>query len=189
MKLHIAGWTSGNLEIEMSEIILRNRKPKRKIGKWIAIILGIVIVLIVAVFLYVKYAEKPVSEAETEALDRISGQVDLQSTDKFYLYNGPQEVYYVLTGKNSKNKNIIVWVPKKKSGKVYVKFASDGITEQQARDKVEKAKNPKKILHANLGMEKGTSIWEVAYIDKNDNLNYFDIDFETGEWYREIENL
>lgn len=41
---------SGNLEIEMSEIILRNRKPKRKIGKWIAIILGIIIVLVVAAF-------------------------------------------------------------------------------------------------------------------------------------------
>lgn len=117
---------SGNLEIEMSEIILRNRKPKRKIGKWIAIILGIIIVLVVAAFLYFRYAEKPVTNAETEALDRISGQVDLKTTDQFYLYNGPKEVYYVLTGKNSKNKNIIVWVPKKKSDKVYVKFASDG---------------------------------------------------------------
>ncbi|CAM2362135.1 Peptidase [Listeria seeligeri] len=189
MKLHFAGALSGNLEIEMSEIMLRNRRPKRKIGKWIAIILGIIIVLIVAAFLYFKYAEKPVSDAEQEALDRISGQVDLKTTDNFYLYNGPQEVYYVLTGKNSKNKDIIVWVPKKKSGKVYVKFASDGITEQQAIDKVKKEKNPTKILHANLGMEKGTPIWEVAYLDKNDNLNYFDIDFETGEWYREIENL
>ncbi|MBA5770610.1 DUF5590 domain-containing protein, partial [Escherichia coli] len=78
------------------------------------------------------------TNAETEALDRISGQVDLKTTDQFYLYNGPKEVYYVLTGKNSKNKNIIVWVPKKKSDKVYVPFAPDGITEQQARDKVTK---------------------------------------------------
>ncbi|ENI8396466.1 DUF5590 domain-containing protein [Listeria monocytogenes] len=180
---------SGNLEIEMSEITLRNRKPKRKIGKWIAIILGIIIVFVVAAFLYIRYAEKPVTNAETEALDRISGQVDLKTTDQFYLYNGPKEVYYVLTGKNSKNQNIIVWVPKKKSDKVYVKFTSDGITKQQARDKVTKEKNPKKILHVNLGMEKETPIWEVAYLDKNDKLNYFDINFETGEWYREIENL
>ncbi|ALQ18044.1 peptidase [Listeria monocytogenes] len=168
---------------------MRNRKPKRKIGKWIAIILGIIIVFVVAAFLYIRYAEKPVTNAETEALDRISGQVDLKTTDQFYLYNGPKEVYYVLTGKNSKNQNIIVWVPKKKSDKVYVKFASDGITKQQARDKVTKEKNPKKILHVNLGMEKETPIWEVAYLDKNDKLNYFDINFETGEWYREIENL
>lgn len=189
MKLHIAGKFSGILEIEMSEIMLRNRKPKRKIGKWIAIILGIIIVLIVAAFLYFLYAEKPVTSAEAEALDRISGQVDIKTTDKFYLYNGPKEVYYVLTGKNSKNKNIIVWVPKKKSGKVYVKYASEGITAKEARDKVTKEKKPKKILHVTLGMEKGTPIWEVAYLDENDKLNYFDIDFETGEWYREIENL
>lgn len=187
--MHIAGQFSGNLEIEMSEIILRNRKPNRKIGKWIAIILGIIIVLIVAAFLYFRQAEKPVTNAETEALDRISGQVDLKTTDKFYLYNGPKEVYYVLTGKNSKDKKIIVWVPKKKSDKVYVKFASDGITESQARDKVVKEKNSAKILHVTLGMEKETPIWEVAYLDKNDKLNYFDINFETGEWYREIENL
>lgn len=32
-------------------------------------------------------------------------------------------------------------------------------------------------------------IWEVVYLDKNDKLNYFDINFEIGEWYREIENL
>lgn len=78
---------------------------------------------------------------------------------------------------------------RKKSDKVYVKFASDGITEQQARDKVTKRKETKENFTCEFRNGKETPIWEVAYLDKNDKLNYFDINFETGEWYREIENL
>lgn len=136
---------SGNLEIEMSEIILRNRKPKRKIGKWIAIILGIIIVLVVAAFLYFRYAEKPVTNAETEALDRISGQVDLKTTDQFYLYNGPKEVYYVLTGKNSKNKNIIVWVPKKNPTKYMLNSHLMGLQNNKHAIKSQKKRNQRKF--------------------------------------------
>ncbi|WP_088808576.1 MULTISPECIES: DUF5590 domain-containing protein [Listeria] len=168
---------------------MQKRKNRRKIARYILIPVSILVVLGLAFFWFLHSAEKPIKKDEQAALDRISGSVDLKSHDDFYLYNGPKETYYVLTGKNKAGKDIIVWVPKKKSGEVLVKYASDGISEQQARDIVQKEKKPRKILNVTLGMEEGVPIWEVSYLDKNDNLGYYDMSFSEGEWLRQIENL
>lgn len=168
---------------------MQKRKNRRKIALYILIPIGILILLALAFFWFLHSAEKPLKADEKAALERISGSVDLKSHDGFYLYNGPKETYYVLTGQNKAGKDIVVWVPKKKSGEVLVKFASDGISEKQAREIVQKEKNPSKILNVTLGMEDNIPIWEVSYLDKNDNLGYYDMTFQDGEWLRQIENL
>ncbi|WP_163654113.1 DUF5590 domain-containing protein [Listeria sp. PSOL-1] len=173
----------------MREFILHRKKKGRKIGLWILAIISVVILLLLAFFLYARSAERPVQEAKKEALARISGSVDLKDQGKFYLYTGIKSTYYVLTGKNKENKEIIIWVPKKKSDKIYVKYASDGISAQKARRIVEAAKKPKKILNVTLGMEGDLPLYEVSYLDKYNRLNYYDMTFRDGEWLREIENL
>ncbi|WP_239254512.1 DUF5590 domain-containing protein [Listeria ilorinensis] len=173
----------------MSGFILQRRKNKKRIGLWILLALGILILISGGAYLYLRSAEKPVEEAKQEALDRISGSIELKEQDQFYLYNGVKSTYYVLTGKNKENKDIVVWVPEKKSGKIYVKYASDGISEAKAKQIVEEKKHPKKILNVTLGMENGVPLYEVSYIGKNDSLNYYDMTFSDGEWLREIENL
>ncbi|WP_430539386.1 DUF5590 domain-containing protein [Listeria rocourtiae] len=166
------------------------RKSNQKsYWKWIWISIAAIVVVIAGFFIFFYSAQKPVRADEKEALARIEGKVDLKEQEDFYLYNGANGVYYVLTGKNSKNKNIIVWVPKSKKGTVVVKYAKDGISKDEAIAKVKQEKNPVKILNVTLGMDKGVPIWEISYLDKDNNLNYFDVDFETGDWYRAIENL
>ncbi|WP_233231000.1 cell wall elongation regulator TseB-like domain-containing protein [Listeria weihenstephanensis] len=174
--------------MEMRVDILRKRNQK-SYWKWIWIGVAAFVAVIAGVFIFFYSAQKPVRADEETALARIDGKVDLKQQDGFYLYNGANGVYYVLTGKNSKSKNIIVWVPKSKKGTVVVKYASDGISKNEAIAKVKQEKNPKKILNVTLGMDKGVPIWEVSYLDSSNSLNYYDLDFETGEWYRAIENL
>ncbi|WP_077914549.1 DUF5590 domain-containing protein [Listeria grandensis] len=168
--------------------ILRNRN-QRSYWKWIWISIAAVIVVVAGFFIFFYSAQKPIRTDKETALARIDGKVDLKEQKDFYLYNGANGVYYVLTGKNSKGKNIIAWVPKSKKGTVVVKYAADGISKEDAIAKVKQEKNPVKILNVTLGMDKGVPIWEVSYLDKANNLNYYDLDFETGEWYRAIENL
>ncbi|WP_241433083.1 DUF5590 domain-containing protein [Listeria cornellensis] len=166
------------------------RKSNRKsYWKWIWISIAALVIVVAGFFTFFYSAQKPVRADEEKATERIAGKVDLKEQEDFYLYNGANGVYYVLTGKNSKNKDIIVWVPKSKKGTVVVKYAKDGISKDEAIAKVKQEKNPVKILNVTLGMDKGVPIWEVSYLDKDNNLNYYDLDFETGEWYRAIENL
>ncbi|WP_260444975.1 cell wall elongation regulator TseB-like domain-containing protein [Listeria booriae] len=157
--------------------------------KWIWLSIGVLFLLIAGIFTFFYSAQKPVRADEATALARIDGKVDLKQQDDFYLYNGANGVYYVLTGKNSKGKDIIVWVPKSKKDTVVVKYASDGISKNEAIAKVKQEKNPAKLLNVTLGMDKGVPIWEISYLDSSGSLNYYDVDFETGEWYRAIENL
>ncbi|MHC5253103.1 cell wall elongation regulator TseB-like domain-containing protein [Listeria kieliensis] len=168
--------------------MLRTRK-KRRVLPIILILLAVVIVLFLAGIWFLSYSEKPLKKEEATALSRIEGNVDLKKQDQFYLYNGTKETYYVLTGENKAGKKIIVWVPKKKSGEILVKYASDGISEKKAREIVKAKKNPAKILKVTLGMEEGIPLWEVSYLDKDDRLGYYDMSFSEGKWLRQIENL
>ncbi|MGJ8729713.1 DUF5590 domain-containing protein [Listeria aquatica] len=168
--------------------MLRTRR-KRRILPIILIPLAVVVVVFLAGIWFLNYSEKPIKKTEAAALSRIKGSVDLKKQDQFYLYNGTKETYYVLTGENKAGKKIIVWVPKKKSGEILVKYASDGISAQKAREIVEAKKKPAKILNVTLGMEDGVPLWEVSYLDKDDQLGYYDMSFSEGKWLRQIENL
>lgn len=168
---------------------IRTKKQRRRVNKWVYISIAVVLILIACFLLYLRSADKPVRAAQKEALDRIDGYVTIKDVSRFYLYNGPKEDYSVLVGKNKSNKRIIVWVPKKKTGKVFVKYAADGISEKRARSIIRSEKNPEKILHVKLGMENEKAIWEVTYLTGNGNLNYVNLSFEDGKVLRSIENL
>lgn len=134
-------------------------------------------------------ANQPVRAAKQEALDRIDGYVSIKDVKQSYLYNGTNDNYTVLVGKNQKNKQIVVWVPEKRSGKVFVKYAAAGISRDRAKSIIESKTHPKKFLHIKLGMENETAIWEVTYLSKNGDLNYVNLAFKDGKILKSIENL
>ena len=49
--------------------------------------------------------------------------------------------------------------------------------------------NVKQVLHTKLGYEEPGAVWEIAYINKSDKLNYVYILFEDGQWWKRILNL
>lgn len=155
--------------------------------KWI--ILFILIVLVVSgtfITVYVR-AFSPVKSAQEKAVAIAEKKVQFSSIDNFHIYNGNESVY-VIEGKNKKGEKIITWIPEK-TKQVIVLKASSGLTKEQAIQKLEETKSPKKIISVRLGMEKNIPFWEIYYLSDNNLINYYYIHFKTGEWLKKIENL
>jgi uncharacterized protein YpmB len=155
--------------------------------KWIYIsTLVLIIILGFFINVYVNAVE-PVKAAEEKAVKIAKEETDLKRVRDFSLYNGLEQ-YYVIWGEDSKGENIIVWISGKDK-KVTVKKEKDGISKKDAISKLKEEKNPKEILEVRLGMLKNRPSWEIYYLSENDLINYYYVDFETGEWLTKIENL
>ncbi|OCA90901.1 peptidase [Bacillus sp. FJAT-27225] len=137
-------------------------------------------------WIYAK-ATEPVRAAEEKAIERAIKEADLDEAAKFTLFNG-EETIYVVEGKNKKGESIIVWMPEK-DGKTVVHKKGDGLTRQDAINKVFEEKNPEEVISIRPGMEEGIPFWEVYYSTGNGLINYYYVHFETGEMYKLIENL
>ena len=155
--------------------------------KWI-IIPVIVLIVIIGLFLKVYFSSvQPVKAAEKKAVSLAKDKVQLSEVDDFHIYNGIETVN-VIEGKNKKGSKVIVWIPEK-SKKVIIKKAKDGITKEEAIQKLLQEKQPKKIISVRLGMEKNIPLWEIYYRSENNLINYYYVHFDTGEWLKKIENL
>lgn len=132
-------------------------------------------------------AFSPVKSAQEKAVAIAGKEVHFSQIDDFHIYNGNESVY-VIEGKNKKGEKIITWIPEK-TKKVIVLKASSGLSKQQAIKRLEETKSPKKIISVRLGMEKMIPFWEIYYISDNNLINYYYIQFKTGEWLKKIENL
>ena len=153
------------------------------------ILISILIVAIGICLASVVYinAMNPVKEARELAYQKVKDETSLVEVDDFSLYHG-QETYYVVKGKEEDGTSIYVWVPEKE-GKIIVLKQADGITEQEAINKLKEEKNPKEIISVRLGIEKGRPLWEMYYRSDGDLINYYYVEFKTGDWLKTIENL
>ncbi len=146
-----------------------------------------VIMIAFGITVYINALE-PLKNAESAAIKAAKKETSLVEVTDFSLYNG-SETYYVVTGINSKKENIIVWIPEKDDKKVIVRKESDGITKEEAIQKLHKEKDPQKIMTVKLGMENNIPLWEIFYRSNEELINYYYVDFESGEWLKDIQNL
>ncbi|QED48405.1 cell wall elongation regulator TseB-like domain-containing protein [Cytobacillus dafuensis] len=138
------------------------------------------------IFVYLKAVE-PVKAAEKKAIEIALKETRLKEVDDFQLYNG-QETYYVLKGKDKNGTALYVWIPENE-GRIIVRNVKDGVTKQEALNKLKEEKNPKEIISIRLGIENNIPLWEIYYRTEGDLINYYYVDFETGKWRKNIENL
>ncbi|MCR2820212.1 cell wall elongation regulator TseB-like domain-containing protein [Lederbergia panacisoli] len=156
--------------------------------KWIFILLPLIIITVsVYIYVYIE-ARQPLLKAEQYAEKRARAEANLVSNDEFFVYHGTK-TYYVIIGNNQEGIETIVWIPEKKDEDIITKKVSEGISEKEAISKLVYEEEPKKILGTRLGMEKNLPVWELSYLDQNSKLNYYYIHFDTGKWWRKIENL
>ncbi|MEH7176650.1 cell wall elongation regulator TseB-like domain-containing protein [Neobacillus vireti] len=156
--------------------------------KKILIFLVLFIVISVGVFIKVYVsAQEPLVTAEEKAASLAKEKVELSEIEDFHIYHGTETVS-VLEGKNKKGENIIVWIPEK-SKKVIVDKRKNGLSKEEAVKRLLDEKNPTKIISVKLGMENNIPLWEIHYRSENNLINYYYVDFKTGEWLKKIENL
>ncbi|BCB04501.1 cell wall elongation regulator TseB-like domain-containing protein [Bacillus sp. KH172YL63] len=156
--------------------------------KWITIAAAVFIVIgTAASILLYQTSRNPLDLKIEKALLRVEKETSIESVENTSFYNGSKP-YVVVTGKNSNNETMVAWIPNEK-GKIVERKWADGLSKDQALSKLRDEKQPKEVLSVRLGYESVGPVWEITYLDNQDNLNYFYLLFSTGEWWRKIENL
>ncbi|WP_102263379.1 cell wall elongation regulator TseB-like domain-containing protein [Mesobacillus jeotgali] len=159
--------------------------------KWIFFSILIVVTIVGILINVYLNAVEPVKAAEKEAVQIASEETNLSDFTNFSLYSG-EETYYVMTGKNAKQEDVYVWINEKNS-EVITRNAKNGITKKEALNKLYQEKNPNEIIEVRLGMARiqktDRPAWEIFYRNNNDTINYYYVDFDTGEKLRAIDNL
>jgi uncharacterized protein YpmB len=118
-------------------------------------------------------------EAARERAEEQARFVHIDEIDTYYGENA----YVVFVGTDRKGTKKIAWVPEK-NGSVIVKEAKSGLTKREAIERLTAERNPKKIVSAKLGMEKGVPLWELTYIDEDNRYSFYYISFEDGTFLK-----
>jgi uncharacterized protein YpmB len=161
------------------------------VKKWI--VFGLVLIFVAgaaSAALYIS-ATKPLRAAEEKAVAIANKESELSGFHDFQLYNG-EETYYVLKGKDVDDEEVFVWISED-GEKITIKKAANGVNQEEAVNTVYGDRQPKEILDVRLGITRlqktDRAAWEIYYRSENDRLNYYYVDFETGEKLRAIDNF
>jgi uncharacterized protein YpmB len=152
---------------------------------WVFLVLFLMILSLLS-YTYIQ-AMQPLKSSEEKAIEIALEETDLVSIDDFEEYHGLESVL-VVKGKNKSGESMIAWIPENVD-EITVRKEADGIKAKDAIKKVEQLSEPSKIIDVRLGMEKGIPLWEIYYLSDSNLINYYHVDFETGEWLKKIENL
>lgn len=148
------------------------------------VMLAVVLTVLVTIKAYAPY-----HSATQEAKDVVLKERLLKTVDKSYVYNSTSH-YVTVIGKNDKNQSTAVVLNQDQSkAKKEVIELSKGVTEKEAIKIATEGQKVKKVLHVHLGIEKPGPVWEVAFENNRDELNYVYVVFETGQWWKKITNL
>lgn len=155
--------------------------------KWLWLLIVVFVIGIGLSFNVYLNALKPVKAAEKIAEEIAKRETSLVTLTDFSLYNG-SSTYYVIKGIDQEGENIVVWVPENE-GKIIVKKENEGITKKEALQKLYNEKNPEEVMAVRLGIENNIPLWEIYYRTGKNLINYYYVDFSTGEWLKDIQNL
>ncbi|HLU23731.1 MAG TPA: DUF5590 domain-containing protein [Bacillaceae bacterium] len=156
--------------------------------KWILIIAVLLLLAAGGIYWLYTSTRAPLEAAKEYAEEIASSEAGIVSIEEFYMYNG-SETYYVIIGKQEDEQEMVVWIPEDEEKKLIKKKLADGVSKQEVVNKLLAEENPQEILNVTLGMENDLPIWEVSYINNDSKLNYYYIHFDSGKWWRKIENL
>ncbi|QPC46671.1 DUF5590 domain-containing protein [Mangrovibacillus cuniculi] len=157
--------------------------------KWIitSLVAILFVLTIGGAWLYVDATKEKNQQEET--IKQIALEENwLSSVTNAHTYYGAKP-YYVLAGKNTQSQEVYVFVPQDDYENKTEVRVSQGVSKEEAMEMLQREKSPAKLLHTKLGIEKVGPVWEMAYLNDREKLNYYYVHFETGEWWRNIENL
>ncbi|ALM28896.1 cell wall elongation/penicillin-binding protein regulator TseB [Bacillus altitudinis] len=118
-------------------------------------------------------------EGHEAAIERAKKQSSLAQVEQVDTFVG-KEKQFIVEGKNKQNDAIYVWVPASKKEKVIAKKAKEGITSNQAVQAVQKENTISKLKNVQLAREGDVLLWEVTYLNENNQLSFSYVDFTTG---------
>lgn len=156
---------------------------------WIKFLTVFLFALTTVLTLIVFYnAYKPITAANSEAAEKAIQSGKLESINAVQVYNGTKP-YVTVFGVNQKGEEIAVFVDDASPDTYSEVKLKDGLTAKQAEQLVKEEMQVDKLLHVSLGIEEEGPVWEVAFKNKDDKLNYVYLLFEDGHVWKKILNL
>lgn len=151
----------------------------RKRNQQLKIIGTVLILTIVLVGVVLFQSASPMRKAKKQAV-KISKEVaNISEVEDFYWFTR-EKTYFTVVGVDNKNVEKIVFLPQDGSEAV-VMNQKDGISNDEAIKKVLAKKETKKINKVSLGLYENKPVWEVAADSNESGLNYYLVDFKSGE--------
>lgn len=149
----------------------------------------LLVILFVILVGWLTYAasNQPRHAAKKQATQMAEKYAHLQDPQKFYIYNR-ESTFYTVTGKNQQGQPILVMVPQK-GGHIRVLKQSAGLTANQVTNMTKQRRHPSTVLKVALGIFNDKTVWEVTYRNRKGQLCYDLINFKTGKYVQEINNL
>ena len=161
------------------------KKIKRNKKLMVLMIIILIFVLLWGVYMV---AQIPYHEAKNETFQMAKKYAKVENINNFYIYNRNQ-TYYTIQGKNNNGQEVYVVIPKK-GNRVDIFAKNKGISAIKANTIVKQNEAPKKIIHTVFGMKDDkTPLWEVAYLNKNNELCYAQISFKSGKVLQVLNDL
>lgn len=152
--------------------------------KFIIVFLSFLAVAIVLVILFL--GNKPFSEAEQAAVEKVEAEGLLDEVERAYVYSSSTQSVTVL-GTDGEGRIKAAFVPEE--GDIKALMLEDQVTAQQAREIVQEDMEVEEILHTKLGLEEAGVVWEIAFLNEAGRLNYVYLLAEDGTWWKRILNL
>ncbi len=165
-----------------------NTNAQKEKQKVIALLTGIIVMLLIILFSSLSYirATSPVRQAKTEAIQLAEQYAKIEQVDQFYWFTREQ-TYFSVLGKNDQQQEVIAIIPK--SGeKVTVLAQEEGLTEDEAKEKIFNEYPSETLRKATLGMFEDKPVWEVMTKDDKGN-NYYLLDFKDGKEVKVIRDI
>lgn len=161
-----------------------------RMKNWITFISVFFVSLALVITIVVLWnADAPFSDIEQQAEALAIEQGYIAEATSSYAYNG-QNSYVTVFGIDDNGDEKAIFVPTSLEEKfIQEVLVESGITKEQALDVLSDEGDVKKLLHAKLGFEKPGAVWELTYVDADDQLNYVYILHKNGEWWKRILNL
>jgi uncharacterized protein YpmB len=154
----------------------------------LSVVLLVVVSLAISIFVLWK-AGKPANDIQKDAEQLALSSKHLAVASDTYTYNG-NAAYVTVFGKDEYGKEKIVFVPDTLEEQfIQEVYAEDGLSKSEALSVVASEVEMKEVLHAKLGYEEVGAVWEIAYLNKSDKLNYVYILYKDGTWWKRILNL
>lgn len=150
------------------------------------LLIAILLILLI-VWSVIAVSNQPRNAAREQTISMAKKYAHLHSPGQFYIYNR-ESTYYAISGKNRQDQDIIVIVPQH-GGKIRILKQSSGITAAKARAMTEANRKPQEILKVAPGIFNNKAVWEVTYRNQKGNLSYDLINFKTGQYVQNINNL
>lgn len=156
--------------------------------KYLFIVLPLILLLAFGIFagtVIYQPAMAQKAEGHDQAINKAEEAAHLTKIDQAHTFVG-KEKHFIIEGKNDKNESVYVWVPDNKNQKIIYKAINEGITEKQAADVLRDGGEARDVIGIQLAREGDVLLWEVAYMNQDNQYTLSYVDFSNGKIHKTI---